>query len=742
VTDGTSSVSGSATLDILPDNDAPTTSPVTLTPVLEDNDRIITETELLSNASDVDGDTLSVSGLTISSGNGSLIDNLDSTWTYTPALNDDSGVSYTYEVTDGTEVVAGEASLNIASVNDTPATSLVTLAPTLEDNTRVVTAAELLANSSDVDGDVLSVSNMTIVSGSGNLADNGDGTWTFVPLSNDDSMVSFRYDITDGVEVVAGSAVMDIVPVNDAPTSSAVSLSPILEDTDRIITESELLVNASDIEGDALSVNTLTISSGNGNLVDNLDGTWTYTPAADDDSSVVFEYTLSDGADEVTVNATLDIEPVNDAPTLQQLPILTLDEGQAWAADVLSAGMAADVETDTDDLSLVILGGANQDWFIVNAETNQLEMVDGYIVPNGEDTDLEVIVAVDDRSDPNDGADDALHQSAPQRVVVRVLNVNDAPVFDSLVDQVSLDPDETVVSQLLATDQDGDNINFRLVDPADAEFFEIDQATGVLQFKQTPDFAFLGTAGESPLIIEVVAEDVFSAESEQKLVAVSIPEFAVPAPQTVTTTTEGESSDESGGSNEGDIFGVDTSTLPPGGSQPDQTGGAETVPRPNVFLVNRENESGVDDFNYTVDDFVIAPIGAEVDLALFESRYRGTGFIQETELVSQQLADVYASRRGVEDLDTDDTQLAALFWQKLDSSNEDYLQRNFDADNARLVAASAGLFSAGLLFSVYGGSIAITTLATQLPAWKSLDISPLISAFDEDEESIHEIVDG
>ena len=82
-----------------------------------------------------------------------------------------------------------------------------------------------------------------------------------------------------------------------------------------MITEAQLLANASDIEGDALTVTGLTINTGNGTLNDNGDGTWNYTPAADDDTDVSFDYTITDGADTVAGTATLDITPVNDAPT-------------------------------------------------------------------------------------------------------------------------------------------------------------------------------------------------------------------------------------------------------------------------------------------------------------------------------------------------------------------------------------------------------------------------------------------
>ncbi|UUZ76341.1 DUF4347 domain-containing protein [Polaromonas sp. P1(28)-13] len=102
-------------------NDAPSTTPVILALIAEDSGaRLISQAELLANASDVDGDSLTASNLAIASGLGSLVDNLDGTWSYTPALNDDSTVSFSYTVGDGSLTAAGSATLDIAAVNDAP----------------------------------------------------------------------------------------------------------------------------------------------------------------------------------------------------------------------------------------------------------------------------------------------------------------------------------------------------------------------------------------------------------------------------------------------------------------------------------------------------------------------------------------------------------------------------------------------------------------------------------------------
>lgn len=102
-------------------NDAPTTSPVTLADLAEDSGaRLITQAELLAHASDVDSPTLVASDLVIASGQGTLLDNQDGSWTFTPGANDDTGVSFSYRISDGTDAVTGTASLDLTPVNDAP----------------------------------------------------------------------------------------------------------------------------------------------------------------------------------------------------------------------------------------------------------------------------------------------------------------------------------------------------------------------------------------------------------------------------------------------------------------------------------------------------------------------------------------------------------------------------------------------------------------------------------------------
>ena len=295
VTDGSLSAAGSATLDILSVNDVPVTTPVTLAAIAEDSGaRLITQAELLANATDVDGPALTATGLAISSGAGTLVDNGNGTWTYTPALNDDTGCEF---LATPSPTAASRSPvvrlLDILSVNDGPVTTPVTLAAIAEDSGArlIITQAELLVSAADVDGPSLVATNLVISAGAGTLVDNGNGTWTYTPALNDDTGVSFSYVVTDGSLSAAGSATLDILPVNDVPVTAPVTLAAIAEDSGaRLITQAELLANATDVDGPALTATGLAINSGAGTLVDNGNGTWTYMPALNDDTGVSFSY--------------------------------------------------------------------------------------------------------------------------------------------------------------------------------------------------------------------------------------------------------------------------------------------------------------------------------------------------------------------------------------------------------------------------------------------------------------------
>jgi len=101
---------------------APGTAPVTLAEGTEEVSYTISAATLLAGAGDIDTpqSSLSIAGVSIRSGGGSLHDNENGTWTYTPAANFSGAVVFNYTVSDGNRTASSTASLTIANVNDAP----------------------------------------------------------------------------------------------------------------------------------------------------------------------------------------------------------------------------------------------------------------------------------------------------------------------------------------------------------------------------------------------------------------------------------------------------------------------------------------------------------------------------------------------------------------------------------------------------------------------------------------------
>ncbi|MBB2836245.1 UNVERIFIED_ORG: hypothetical protein GGD51_006441 [Rhizobium esperanzae] len=351
---GSVPASQSFTLDAV--NDAPVLSgsAATLSAGSEDTPYTISAADLLAGFSDVDGDQLSVAGLTAN--HGALVNNNNGTWTFTPDANYNGPVSLSYAVVDGHGgSVPATQSFTLDAVNDAPVLSgsTATLAAGSEDTPYTISAADLLAGFSDVDGDQLSVSGLTANHGA--LVNNNNGTWTFTPDANYNGPVSLSYSVIDGHGgSVPASQSFTLDAVNDAPvlSGSAATLSAGSEDTPYTISAADLLAGFTDVDGDQLSVSGLTAN--HGALVDNNNGTWTFTPDANYNGPVSLSYAVIDGhGGSVPATQSFTLDAVNDAPVLSgnaaTLAAGTEDTPYTISAADLLAGFS---DVDGDQLSV------------------------------------------------------------------------------------------------------------------------------------------------------------------------------------------------------------------------------------------------------------------------------------------------------------------------------------------------------------------------------------------------------
>src|SRR5689334_9574510 len=203
------------------------------------------------------------------------------------------------------------ASLTLAAVNDAPVATPVVLAAGTEDTAYVINAAALLAGVTDVDGPSLSITSVSVASGGGSVVDNHDGTFTYTPAANYNGPVSFNYTASDGSLTASSTASLTLAAVNDAPVATPVVLAAGTEDTAYVINAATLLAGVTDVDGPSLSITSVRVASGGGAIVDNHNGTFTYTPAANYNGPVSFNYTASDGSLTSSSTASLTLAAVN-----------------------------------------------------------------------------------------------------------------------------------------------------------------------------------------------------------------------------------------------------------------------------------------------------------------------------------------------------------------------------------------------------------------------------------------------
>ncbi|WP_372898665.1 tandem-95 repeat protein, partial [Stieleria sp.] len=440
--------------------------------------------------------------------------------------------------------------------------------------------------------------------------------------ADDDTSVSFSYTITDGTDNTAGSATLDITPVNDAPTTSSVVLTAIAEDSGaRTITQAELLSAAGDVEGDSLTATTLAISGGSGTLVDNGDGTWDYTPAADDDTSVSFSYTITDGADNTAGTATLDITPVNDSPTLSANSGATVAEGQAGTTITSAMLSGVDVDDSGAGLTFTITDAADNGTLALNGfgvlglgnTFTQADLGNGDVTYSHDGS--ETIADAFSFSLADGGEDGAVAISGTFGFTVTPVNDNTiGPVSDIDVSADTVAENSLVGTVVgvtaFASDADAsDSVSYWLDDDAGGRF-AIDAATGVVSVAGALDFE---TSSSENITVRATSTD---GSNTTQVISISITNvneaptatgesFAVGIGQTLSVGVSGVIVNDT--DIDGDSLAIVLVTAPSNGTFTLSPGGDFTyAPNPGFF--------GQDSFFYRVTDGTLSSNLAEVVL--------------------------------------------------------------------------------------------------------------------------------
>ena len=174
---------------------------------------------------------------------------------------------------------------------------------------------------------------------------NADGSFVYTPDQDYNGTDSFTYKASDGdLESEVATVTITINPVNDAPVA----------EDDAYTTDEDVMLNVpapgvleNDTDPDSPVLTAVLVDTvSHGELVLNADGSFVYTPDQDYNGTDTFTYKASDGDLESEVaTVTITINPVNDAPVLDEIPDFTIPELELFTFTATA--------TDVDDTELI-----------------------------------------------------------------------------------------------------------------------------------------------------------------------------------------------------------------------------------------------------------------------------------------------------------------------------------------------------------------------------------------------------
>ncbi|CCH50062.1 protein of unknown function [Pseudodesulfovibrio piezophilus C1TLV30] len=365
---------------------------------------------------------------------------------------------------------------------------------------------------------------------------------------NQDSY-SVDITVTDGDLSTTKTLTINVGDVNEAPTATDIDLGHMSEDGiggDGSITFSadQLLAGASDVDGDSLSIDNLSLADGHGTLTDNHDGTWTFTPDANWNGDVEFNYSVTDGTLSTEQTASLTVDAVDDPTVIDfatgvsghnlvingSFEDVTIDSGD-WAQGHTPEGWTL-VEGDrweamsgdrfgiigaSDGDNVIDTGVGGNEALVISQEISglsegqyilELDLFDrGSNLGEADSGNIEVywngeLVATYNPDDVNWETGTVVitvgeGETSGELVLASYNNDNYANVIDNIslhsVDSIESGPVEinegvangTYIATAFASDVDSTDLSFSITDPDSP--FSIDSETGIITVSDSAD---------------------------------------------------------------------------------------------------------------------------------------------------------------------------------------------------------------------------------------------------------------
>ena len=559
--------------------------------------------DVLSNDTDQDGDTLTITNAT--NGANGTVEIVGGKLVYTPNAGFSGTDIFEYTITDGNGG-SDTASVAVCINPDVVVTpnSVDAVDDTAMTDQGMAVAIDVKGNDVDPEGDAFFITGFTN-GANGTVAQNAAGQLVYTPEAGFFGTDAFEYTITDANGATDTATVT--VEVKEEVVPNSVDAVDDAEMTDQgMAVAIDVTGNDADPEGDAFFISGFT-NGANGSVSQNAAGQLVYTPEAGFFGTDTFEYTITD-AKGATDTATVTVE---------------VKEGQTSVIDALDDSSSTSMDHPVSIDVLVnddVPAGSTVTAFTDGANGTVSEGADGKLVytPNdgfvGNDSFTYTVTAPD-------GAMDTA------TVTVRVDPYHYQNTTDAVDDSAMTDQGMAVAIDVLGNDVDPQGDDFFISGFTDGANGSVSQnAAGQLVY--TPEAGFFGTD-----TFEYTITDAKGA-TDTATVTVEVKE----APNEGPDAVDDENTTDYATAVSGNVLGNDTD---PDGDDlmvidhTQASNGSVVVNEDGTYTYTPEDGfSGEDSFTYTITDGVSGEDTATVTIQVGEKPNEGPDAVDDSGMVS------------------------------------------------------------------------------------------------------------
>ena len=444
VTDGTNEVEQEITVNVTDVNESPSFTSDALFTAAENQSTIGDATATDPDAGATQAYSITGTELVIDASTGAI------TFAANPDFETTSSYTATVTVTDGTNEVEQEITVNVTDVNESPSFTSDALFTAAENQSTIGDAT-----ATDPDAGATQAYSIT---GTELVIDASTGAITFAANPDFETTSSYTatVTVTDGTNEVEQEITVNVTDVNESPSFTSDALFTAAENQSTIGDATATDPDAGATQAYSITGTELVIDASTGAI------TFAANPDFETTSSYTATVTVTDGTNEVEQEITVNVTDVNESPSFTSDALFTAAENQSTIGDATA--------TDPD-------AGATQAYSITGTEL-VIDASTGAIT-FAANPDFETTSSYTATVTVTDGTNEV-----EQEITVNVTDVNESPSFTSDALFTAAE-NQSTIGDATATDPDAGATQAYSITGTE---LVIDASTGAITFAANPDF--------------------------------------------------------------------------------------------------------------------------------------------------------------------------------------------------------------------------------------------------------------